>query len=70
MSLQSKDKGSLVAAGWSQRELGHLSGIDPRLVRCLAIMLEDSAAQPQAFMPEGCRSKAAVKASYRLLSNE
>lgn len=32
-------------------------------------MLEDWAAQPQASIPEGSRSKAAAKASYRLLSN-
>jgi hypothetical protein len=69
-SSQSKNTGSPVAAGWSQRELEHLTGIDPRLVRRLAIMLEDWAAQPQASIPEGSRSKAAVKASYRLLSNE
>lgn len=33
------------------------------------MMLEDWAAQPQASIPEGSRSKAAAKASYRLLSN-
>ncbi len=55
--------------GWAQRELQHLSGVDPRVVRRLGIMLEDWAAQPQASIPEGSRSKAAAKASYRLLSN-
>ena len=69
-SSKGKGNGSPVAAGWSQRELEHLSGIDCRLVKRLAIMLEDWAAQPQASIPEGSRSKAAVKASYRLLSNQ
>jgi len=69
-SSKGKNLGSPVAEGWPQRELQHLSGIDPRLVRRLAIMLEDWAAQPQASIPEGSRSKAAVKASYRLLSNK
>lgn len=36
----------------------------------LATMLEDWAAQPQASIPESSRSKAAAKASYRLLANE
>lgn len=74
MAAATSSKGNVhrspVEAGWSQRELEHLSGIDPRLVRRLAIMLEDWAAQPQASIPEGSRSKAAVKASYRLLSNK
>ncbi|MCX6857759.1 MAG: IS4 family transposase [Verrucomicrobia bacterium] len=54
---------------WSHKELQQLGGYDRRLVRRLAIMLEDWAAQPQASIPEGSRSKAAAKASYRLLSN-
>lgn len=55
----------LVAAGIAATRWPH----DPRLVKRLIIMLEDWAAQPQASIPEGSRSKAAAKASYWLLSN-
>lgn len=58
-----------MGADWAWQELEQLSGCDPRIVRRLAVMLEDWAAQPQASIPESSRSKAAVKASYRLLGN-
>lgn len=57
------------AFSWAAQELQQLSGIDRRLVRRLGIMLEDKAAQPRAFIPEGSRSPATAKASYRLLCN-
>lgn len=74
MSSSSSSKAERVhgveKGGWARQELHHLTGQDPRLVKRLSIMLEDWAAQPQASIPEGSRSNAAVKASYRLLGNE
>lgn len=68
-SSTNADLGLSAEGNWAGRELDLLSGSDPRMVRRLAIMLEDWAAQPQASIVESSRSKAAVKASYRLLAN-
>lgn len=44
--------------------------MDARLRKRLGIMLEDKASQPLTLFPEGSRSPAAAKASYRLTSND
>lgn len=69
-SLPSLEEDRSRSSGWAQKELSSLAGHDVRLVKRLAIMLEDWAAQPQASIPESSRSAAAVKASYRLLANK
>lgn len=55
---------------WPASELQYLAAMDARLRKRVGMMLEDKAAQPLAMFPQGSRSPAAAKASYRLTSNK
>lgn len=54
---------------WAARELEHLSGCEPRLMRRLVTTLEDWGNKPSASIPAASRTRAAAKGTYRLLSN-
>ncbi len=57
------------AVDWVGEEFEHADLGDRRLDRRLVILVRDFYAQPQADIPQACRSRAKTKAAYRFLEH-